>query len=432
MLLNPNNNINNKTNNFFNQIISDFKKISRETKETLFPSKRYIIPRDWFDYIMNNPRVTNMPVIYNAQFLSSSLKHLKNDIDERKIVLLIFELMKHIQKTFSVDYIIQVNISVDKDNIISFKDIQVFNNNEFNETNVSLNQIITPVNETYLKYPRFQILNNNKISEISSNKILSNGDREHLSKTDKDTISIISNTQYSFKENMSTTSFNLDSYKKISLAPLGLKNPSIYCYMNCILQILLSIPELNYYFLYKKYKQDQNHKTLICDDYSNFISLYQYFLNHKETKMDLPPYMLDICNSLLPRGIMNDCEEFLMLLLKSIQEELNHNYNNKNKNGNINNIDDKDIQKKWCLYREANSSFTDSIFTGYICSTVICNKCNKSSYNYEPFMELSVPIPNTDKSIKKCLDIYFEVELIDCNYNCDICKSNTSVSTIYI
>jgi ubiquitin C-terminal hydrolase len=338
--------------------------------------------------------------------------------------------MKYIQKTISVDYIIQVNISVDKDNIIIFNDIQVFINNEFNETNVSLTKINTSINETYLKYPHFQFLRNNKSSESSSNRILSCGERELLSKTDKDTISILSNTQYSFKVNMSSSAFNLDSYKKISLAPLGLKNPSVYCYMNCVLQILLSIPELNYYFLYKKYKQEQNHKTLISDDYSNFISLYQYFLNHKENKMDLPPSMLDICNSLLPMGIMNDCEEFLMLLLKSIQEELNHNYNNKS--GNIDNINDKDIQKKWCLYREANSSFTDSIFTGFICSTVICNKCNNYSYNYEPFMELSVPIPTVDKSIKKCLNIYFEVETIDCNYHCENCNNNTSVSIINI
>ena len=423
--MNHNNSINNN-NNFYKQIISDFKKISRETKETLFPSKRYIIPRDWFDYIMNNSKINNIPFIYNSQFLSTSLRHLKNEIDERKIVLLIFELMKYIQKTFSIDYIIQVNISVDKDNFILIKDIQVFNNNEFNETNVSLNKINTSINETYLKYPHFQILKNNRDSETSSNKTLGNGEKELLSKTDKDTISIISNTQYSFKESMSSSSFNLDSYKKISLTPLGLKNPSIYCYMNCMLQILLSIPELNYYFLNKKYKQEQNHKTLICDDYSNFISLYQYFLNHKENKMDLPPYMLDICNSLLPRGIMNDCEEFLMLFLKSIQEELNHNKNSTSEK--YRNLEETDIQKKWCLYREANSSFTDSIFTGYICSTVICNKCNKSSFNYEPFMESSVPIPKIDKSIIKCLNTYFEVELIDCNYHCDICKYNTSVS----
>ena len=410
----------------FNKIISDFKKMSREIKTTLFPLKRYIIPRDWFDNIMNNRNNKSIISINNSQFLNTSLKYFNSNIDERKIVLLTFELMIYIHKSFQIDYIIQVNISFDKENIIYINNnIEVFNNNEFNETNVSLHKNITIVNETYLKYPQFQILKSNKNTDISSNKNVINNEKELLSRTDKDNNSTLSNTRYSFKENISFSNFNLDTYKKILLIPpIGLKNPSFYCYMNCCLQILLSIPEINYFFLNKKYKIDQNHKTLICDDFSNFISLYQYFINHKEIQMDLPPSMIDICNSLVPKGRMNDCEEFLNLLIKSIQDELNHNYKNKCNE----NIDDEDYQKKWSIYRENNSSFIDSIFTGYIRSTVICNKCNKSSYNYEPFMDLSVPIPKSDKSIKKCLNIYFEEELIDCNYHCDNCKTTTDVS----
>ena len=402
--------------------------MSREIKTTLFPSKRYIIPRDWFDNMMNSNNYISF--INNAQFLNKSLKYLNPNIDERKIVLLTFELMIYIHKSFQIDYIIQVNISYDEENIMYINnDIQVFNNNEFNETNVSLHKNTTTINETYLKYPHFQIIKPNKNSDISSNsnKIININEKELISLNDN--ISTSSNAQYDFKENVSLSSFNLDKYKKIILIPpLGLKNPSFYCFMNCCLQILLSIPELNYFFLCKKYKLEQNHKTLICDDYSDFISLYQYFINHKEKQMDLPPSMTDICNSLVPKGIMNDCEEFLNLLLKSMQEELNHKYNKKvNINGNGNILDDKDYQKRWILYREENSSFIDTLFTGYIRSTVICNKCNKYYYNYEPFMELSVPIPKSDKSIRKCLNIYFEEELIDCNYHCENCKNKTDV-----
>ena len=58
----------------YNQAISDLKKYCRETKTTLFPSKRYIIPRDWFDYIMNNSNYNQIYYINNSQFLNSSLK----------------------------------------------------------------------------------------------------------------------------------------------------------------------------------------------------------------------------------------------------------------------------------------------------------------------------------------------------------------------
>lgn len=410
----------------YNQAISDLKKYCRETKTTLFPSKRYIIPRDWFDYIMNNSNYNQIYYINNSQFLNSSLKNLIENIDERKIVLIIFELMNYINKVFIIDYIIQANISFDEKNkLININSIQVFNINEFNETNVSLYKNIASINDTYLKYPHFQIIkkNDKSFSESSYNNKISLKEKEI---SDNETLSFPPNNKYNFSENMSFSSFNLDSYNKINLYPLGLKNPSIYCYMNCCLQILLSIPEINYFFLNKKYKLNQNHKTLICDDFSDFISLYKYFVKNNTRQMDLPPSMFDMCNTLVPKGVMNDCEEFLFLLLKSIEEELN--LNNKYKNYENGNNDFNDIQKRWYLYREVNSSFIDSIFTGYIRSTVICNKCNKASFNYEPFTDLSIPIPKTDKSVKKCLNIYFEVENIDCNYHCNNCKNNTDVS----
>ena len=170
----------------FNKIISDFKKMSREIKTTLFPLKRYIIPRDWFDNIMNNRNNKSIISINNSQFLNTSLKYFNSNIDERKIVLLTFELMIYIHKSFQIDYIIQVNISFDKENIIYINNnIEVFNNNEFNETNVSLHKNITIVNETYLKYPHFQILKSNKNTDISSNKNVINNEKELLSRTDR-------------------------------------------------------------------------------------------------------------------------------------------------------------------------------------------------------------------------------------------------------
>jgi ubiquitin C-terminal hydrolase len=193
--------------------------------------------------------------------------------------------------------------------------------------------------------------------------------------------------------------------------------------MNCCLQILLSIPELNYFFLYKKYKENEENKALICDDYSNFIALYAHYEKNRQSYMELPRTMFDISNSLVQKGLMNDCEEFLLQFLKSMQEELNI------KNKFYRNVNEDDsIQRRWYLYREVNSSFIDSIFTGFIRSTVTCNKCNNSSFNYEPFMNLSVPIPKSNKSIKKCLDTYFEIENINCDYHCDNCKRNTDVS----
>ena len=363
----------------------------------------------------NSNNNNNIHPINNSQFLNTLHNELNENIDERKIVLLIYELMKYINNTFILDYIIEADISLDSnnDNKVFINKIKVYNRSDFNATNVPLPRNQTSVNDSYLKYPHFQLLiNNQNKMELNQNQNIN-----------KENLLSAQNNEYSFNEEMSYKSFNLESYKKIMLNPIGLKNPSIYCYMNCCLQILLSIPELNYFFLYKKYKENEDNKALICDDYSNFIALYAHYEKNKQSYMELPMTMFDISNTLVQKGLMNDCEEFLFQFLKSMQEELNI----KNKFYRSANEDDN-IQKRWLLYREVNSSFIDSLFTGFIRSTVICNNCNNSSFNYEPFMNLSVPIPKSNKSVKKCLNTYFEVENINCDYHCDNCKRNTDVS----
>lgn len=363
----------------------------------------------------NSNNNNNIHPINNSQFLNTLHNELNENIDERKIVLLIYELMKYINNTFILDYIIEADISLDSnnDNKVFINKIKVYNRSDFNATNVPLPRNQTSVNDSYLKYPHFQLLiNNQNKMELNQNQNIN-----------KENLLSAQNNEYSFNEEMSYKSFNLESYKKIMLNPIGLKNPSIYCYMNCCLQILLSIPELNYFFLYKKYKENEDNKALICDDYSNFIALYAHYEKNKQSYMELPRTMFDISNTLVQKGLMNDCEEFLFQFLKSMQEELNI----KNKFYRSANEDDN-IQKRWLLYREVNSSFIDSLFTGFIRSTVICNNCNNSSFNYEPFMNLSVPIPKSNKSVKKCLNTYFEVENINCDYHCDNCKRNTDVS----
>ena len=46
-------------------------------------------------------------------------------------------------------------------------------------------------------------------------------------------------------------------------------------------------------------------------------------------------------------------------------------------------------------------------------------------------MDLAVPIGKKNKSIVRCLNIYFDYELIDCDYHCNKCNFKTNVSKIY-
>ena len=280
---------------------------------------------------------------------------------------------------------------------------------------------------SYLKYPQFQLSINfgSAVKESEEEKEEIN-EIDIISKSDNESVSKVSNSKYIYNPSNNKL-FAIDSFQKKYIEPIGINNKSIYCYMISCLQVLLSIPELNFYFLYKKYKSPDQ-KTLICDDFSDFISLYKYFQKTHKNQIDIPSSIYNICHSFLPKGIMNDCEEFFILFLKSLQEELNKKSKDKK---DINNDEEKnDIEKYWEDYRFKNSCFIDGLFCGLIRSTVICNKCKNETYNYEPFMDLAIPIPKKNKSIITCLNIYFDYELIDCDYHCEICNFKTSVRKI--
>ena len=385
-------------------------------KSTVFPTSRYIIPRDWFDNIMNN---NNIILLNNSQFLNEDKTTLNDFIDERNIVLIIYEIMNFIHSTFLYDFIIEVDININNNDIAFIKDVKVMRDNEFIEPECGYRNKNNTIKNSYMKYPQFQFAFNGE-------KKLKEEENEIISKSDNESVSIISNSKYIYNSENNKV-FDLIFFGKKYIEPIGIKNKSIYCYMISCLQVLLSIPELNYFFLYKKYKKPDQ-KTLICDDFSDFISFYKYFQKTHQTCIELPSSIYKICHSLVQKDVMNDSEEFLILFLKSIQEELKTKINNKMNNNNKEK--ETDIDKLWMNYRNNNNSFIDGLFTGLIRSTVICNSCKNETYNFEPFMDLSVQIPKKDKSVLQCLNEYFSYENLDCNYHCEKCKLNTSVSLI--
>ena len=385
-------------------------------KSTVFPNIRYIIPFDWFDNIIN---YNNIIPLNNSQFLNDDKTALKDFIDERNIVLIIYEIMNYIHTTFIYDFIIEAEIYININDIALIKNIKVLQYNEFIEPENGYNNNNDPINNPFMKYPQFN---------FSFNETQKPKKKELLSMSDKESTTVISNGKYNFNPENNKL-FLLNSFEKKYIDPIGINNKSIYCYMISCFQVLLSIPELNYFFLFKKFKT-LTKKTLICDDYSDFISLYHYFQKNHKTHMNLPPSTYEICHSLLPKGVMNDSEEFFILFLKSIEEELKIKCNSKNENNN--NTSKNDIENLWMEYRKNNSSFIDGLFTGLIRSTVICNLCNNETYNFEPFMDLAVPIPKKNKSIIQCLNKYFDYEVLDCEYQCQKCQSKTSVSLLNI
>jgi len=250
------------------------------------------------------------------------------------------------------------------------------------------------------------------VDEKSTN--VNSNENEILSKENK--------IQKSNKSSKHHLIYDLNTLESTLLDPKGIYNPSVYCFMNTCMQCLVSIPELNSYFLTRTYKLDiKNNKDISgCEALFEFIMAY----STAERRIKPPRSLYSVCHSFLEPQRQHDCQEFLRRFLSKLQEELNikRKYTFPDKISH---------EKAWSIYREINPSIIDSLFTGLIRSSVYCNRCLFRSDTYDPFMDLSVPIHRKNRErLENCLENYFAKEFIDCEYKCSSCKKKTSVEYI--
>ena len=143
--------------------------------------------------------------------------------------------------------------------------------------------------------------------------------------------------------------------------------------MNTCMQCLLSIPEFNHYFINKTYNAEKtsSKKSTSCEALKDFIESY----SSSSGSIRPTSGLYDICHSFLRPREQHDCQEFLRRLLAKIQEELNGL-----KKYSV--PDQCYFLKAWKIYKDNNPTMIDTIFSGLLRSSVICQKCNHQSGKY--------------------------------------------------
>ena len=79
------------------------------------------------------------------------------------------------------------------------------------------------------------------------------------------------------------------------------------------------------------------------------------------------------------------------------------------------------MEKEWLKYRQLNWSIIVDLFQGLLRSQLKCLLCGKVSTTFNPFMYLSLPIPEYNKVnqkggavyLEECLDKFIEEETLD-------------------
>ncbi|XP_071451042.1 ubiquitin carboxyl-terminal hydrolase 8-like isoform X2 [Hetaerina americana] len=219
----------------------------------------------------------------------------------------------------------------------------------------------------------------------------------------------------------------------------GLRNLGNSCYMNSILQCINHTTSLVKYFCDGQYREDVNRSTKLRGEVAEEVAALVRALWSGE-------YRSIACRDL--KGVVGmhkkafagheqqDSHEFLTILMDWLHEDLNRASHRANKMGNSpshqpaqNASGPEGAIRAWNDFCHLNESLVLHLFYGQQASTVCCLQCGEQSVTYEPFSNLSLPIPPnaTRCSLADCMSLYLKGEHIS-GWNCPKCKEPRDAS----
>ncbi|XP_065207290.1 ubiquitin carboxyl-terminal hydrolase 8-like isoform X2 [Planococcus citri] len=207
----------------------------------------------------------------------------------------------------------------------------------------------------------------------------------------------------------------------------GLRNLGNTCYMNSILQCLSHTDHLriNICLLSEKFSNPKSKtRGWFAREVRNIIKqLWQE--EHGSVSCQMLKNMVGEHRESFRGNNQQDSHEFLTILIDWLHEDLNEPQPVQFLKG----ADERSGEKAWGEFCSKNNSKIRQYFYGQQKSTVSCNICEKESVTFEPFSNLSLPIPSSTEncSLYQCLRLYTSNEHIT-GWQCPACKSPRSAT----
>ncbi|XP_065594538.1 ubiquitin carboxyl-terminal hydrolase 2 isoform X2 [Cyrtonyx montezumae] len=229
---------------------------------------------------------------------------------------------------------------------------------------------------------------------------------------------------------------NKTKSSKVVQGLTGLRNLGNTCFMNSILQCLSNTKELRDYCLQNQYLRDLNNnsrmRTELMSEFAKLIQLLWTLspndsVNPSEFKTQIQRYA--------PRFVgynQQDAQEFLRFLLDGLHSEVNRVLVRPRANADtLDHLpDDEKSRQMWRRYQEREDSRVSDLFVGQLKSSLTCSECGYCSTAFDPFWDLSLPIPKKgygEVTLMDCLRLFTKEDVLDGDEKptCCRCKART-------
>ncbi|KAJ3025872.1 ubiquitin carboxyl-terminal hydrolase, partial [Rhizophlyctis rosea] len=193
------------------------------------------------------------------------------------------------------------------------------------------------------------------------------------------------------------------SYRKeeLPIGATGLQNLGNTCFMNSALQCLSNTSPLTQFFLSGRWKDEINEdnplgmKGEIAEAYAKTIKELWDPKHPSSIQPRLFKNTIGRFNSMFQGYGQQDSQELLQSLLDGLHEDLNRI--KKKPYIEVPDMDDKPdeeiAQTLWDIHSKRNDSVIVDHFQGQYKSRLQCPECGKLSITFDPYMFLSLPIP---------------------------------------